>query len=194
MKNKPIRILIVEDDLDFCYLIKNTLESQNDFLVVGECQNAESAIVSAGNLHPDIVLMDLNLSTTNLDGIDAGRQIRLMTDAKIIILTAFEDPEIVITACVQSFASAYIFKSQFGILSETIRNTSKGDTPQQFLIHSAILSCLSSAENSVFDVMLGKPLELQSSAKTIANQKTSILKKLGLASQKELIHIFSDKH
>lgn len=193
MKNSTIRILIVEDDLDFCYLIKNTLSTLDGFSVLGECQDASHALALAMELQPDIVLMDLNLSSTDLDGIEAGRQIRLATDAKIIILTAFEDPEIVIDACVGSFASAYVFKSQFQILEDTIRNTALGSTPQKYLIHAAILSCLSSAERSVFDLMLGKKVDLQSSSKTIANQKTSILKKLGLKSQKELLHIFSEK-
>lgn len=193
MKNSTIRILIVEDDLDFCYLIKNTLSTLDDFSVLGECQDASHALALAMELQPDIVLMDLNLSSTDLDGIEAGRQIRLATDAKIIILTAFEDPEIVIDACVGSFASAYVFKSQFELLTDTIRNTACGSTPQKYLIHAAILSCLSPAEKSVFDLMLGKSVDLQSSSKTIANQKTSVLKKLGLKSQKELVHIFSEK-
>lgn len=194
MNDSAIRIFIVEDDLDFCYLIKNTLNAQEDFSVLGESQDADTAVASAINLKPDIVLMDLNLSSTDLDGVEAGRRIRLATDAKIIILTAFEDPDIVISSCVRSFASAYIFKSQFECLAESIRAAAKGNTPQQYLIHASILSCLSPAEKSVFDLMMGKPMNLQSSSKTIANQKTSILKKLGLKSQKELVHIFSEHH
>ena len=40
-------------------------------------------------------------------------------------------------------------------------------------------------------MMLGEDVLLRSSEKTIANQQTSILKKLGLSSKKELCHIFS---
>ena len=39
---------------------------------------------------------------------------------------------------------------------------------------------------------MGKDICLQSSPKTIANQKTSLLKKLNLSSLKELRHIFKD--
>lgn len=35
MKTNTIRILIVEDDLDFCYLIKNTLSTLDGFSVLG---------------------------------------------------------------------------------------------------------------------------------------------------------------
>ena len=43
---------------------------------------------------------------------------------------------------------------------------------------------------SVFQMLMGKDIQLQSSTKTIANQKTRILRKLGLDSQKDLMHIF----
>ena len=50
---------------------------------------------------------------------------------------------------------------------------------------------LSAAEQCVCRRMLGEDVLLRSSEKTIANQQTSILKKLGLSSKKELCHIFS---
>ena len=60
------------------------------------------------------------------------------------------------------------------------------------MIRSLILSDLSYAERTVFDMMMGKKIELFSSPKTIANQKTTILKKLGLHSQWELNMVFGD--
>ena len=187
---KNIKILIIEDDLDFCYLIRKILEKQKDFQVVGQCSNASDALSFSKELQPDIVLLDLNLSSNSLDGIEIGKEIRLETDAKIVILTAFEDPDVVLEACTGCFASAYIFKSQFNCPEDTIRNTANGSTPQQHLIQAAILSPLSPAERSVFHMILGESVTLHSSSKTIANQKTSILKKLGLKKTKDLIHIF----
>ena len=58
------------------------------------------------------------------------------------------------------------------------------------MIASLILSQLSAAEYSVLELLLGKDLKLQSSPKTISNQKNNLLKKLGLTSVKELKHIF----
>ena len=85
-----IQILIVEDDVDFCFLIKSMLKKEETMEVVGCAFNRQDAVRLACSTQPDIVLMDLNLSSVNLDGIEASREIRLLTDAKVIILTAFE--------------------------------------------------------------------------------------------------------
>ena len=188
---KHIRILIVEDDEDFRYLIQRTLADQPDFEISDLCGDGAEACLAARRHMPDIVLMDLHLCGVQQDGAEAARRIRLETDAKIIILTAYDSPETVISASVRAFASAYIVKSQFSLLTPTIRETAAGQTPQSYLICSAILSTLSPAERAVFQRMLGQDLELHSSAKTSANQQTSILHKLGLSSRQELIHIFS---
>ena len=188
--DNPIRVFIMEDDPDFCFLIRSTLLRQPDMQIVGAAAGREEAVLSATRLNPDIVLADLNLSYSKMDGIDAAREIRLATQAKIIILTAFENPQIVTEASKRAFASGYVFKSQFDFLVETIRKTAVGSTPQEHLIRQLLLSELSPAELSVMDMLLGGDIKLQSSQKTISNQKTSLLKKLGLKSQKELVHLF----
>lgn len=187
-----IRILTVEDDPDFTTLILEMIGRQADMEVVGCCAGREEAVAEAKRLLPDIVLMDLNLSPTQLDGVDAAREIRIETETKVILLTAFENPRIVTDACRRAFASGYVFKSQFSFLAETIRKTANGHTPQEHLINSLILAELSPAERSILAMMMGSDLHLQSSQKTISNQKTSILKKLGLKSQKDLLHIFRE--
>ncbi len=189
-----IRILIVEDDADFAFLIKNTINSQPDMEVVGAASNRQEALNFVELLLPDMVLMDLSLSESKLDGIEAARSIRLSTSVKLLILTAFENPDIILDACRRSFAFGYLFKSQFDLLVGTIRKTMEGPTPQEYMIQALILSTLSPAEQSVLNLLLGKEVELHSSPKTISNQKTSILKKLRLKSQEELIHIFQTYH
>lgn len=100
-----IRILIVEDDSDFTTLIREMIGRQADMETVGCCCGREEAVSKAKQLLPDIVLMDLNLSPTQLDGVDAAREIRIDTDSKVILLTAFENPRVVTDACKRAFAS-----------------------------------------------------------------------------------------
>lgn len=188
--SSSIHIMIVENDNDFAYLIKTAIEAQPDMEMVGCCSAKDQAIVMAIQSNPDIVLMDLNLSSANMDGIDAAKEIHLLTKAKVIILTAFESPKIVIEASKKSFASGYIFKSQFEFLVETIRATVHGHTPQEEMIFSLILNDLTAAEQAVLKNLLGHDRQLLSSQKTIANQKTVILRKLGLKSQKDLEKTF----
>lgn len=184
-----IRLLITEDDEDFLFLICGTLGRHKDMSICGTCTDGRTAYQTALSCQPDIVLMDLNLSE-NLDGMEWARKIRLSTDAKIIILTSLDDPDTITKAAAYSFASGYILKTQFSLLTETIRAVAGGPTPQEYFIQSLILSVLSPAEQTVFKMMLGQDIGLQSSPKTLSNQKNSILRKLGLKNQQQLCHLF----
>ena len=185
-----IRIICVDDDPDFCFLIKSLLEREQDLSLVGAAGNREAALDMVQKHHPHIVLMDLNLAPEEeLGGIEAAKEIRLVSHAKVILLTAIEDPQLSIEASKKSFASGYIFKSQFELIPETIRATARGSTPQEDFIKALIISELSVAEKTVLDMILGKDIKLLSSDKTIANQKTKIFKKLGVRSGNDLIHL-----
>ena len=188
---RPVRVLIVEDDDDFWHLIVQTLELENEFAITGLCKTKDEAVYAALEQQPDIVLMDLGLSQNGLEGIEASRIIRKQTNAKVLILSGYEDSETILNASRKAFASGYIMKSQFFMLVPTIQQTMQGPTPQSHMIRAALLQQLSGAEMCVCRRMLGEDVMLRSSEKTIANQQTSILKKLGLSSKKELCHIFS---
>ena len=188
--SQKIQVMIVEDDKDFTYLLKATLEKQTDIAVTAACTTAAAAIELAKQYRPDIVLMDLNLSAFNMDGIEAARSIRIQTDSKVLILTSFDDPDLIQAASVRSFASGYVFKHQPELLIQNIRELAHGHTGQEYLIMSSIIARLSPAEKMIFQLIMGEAVELKSSTKTIANQKTGVLKKLGLKSQKDLKHIF----
>ncbi|MDD3409400.1 MAG: response regulator transcription factor [Eubacteriales bacterium] len=184
-----IRILTAEDDPDYRLLIQATLSMQPDMDLCALCANGSDALEAARQCHPDIVLMDLNLDTLQLDGIGIARSIRLCTDAKVIILTALEAPETVVNACRRAFASGYVLKSQAALLIPTIRATAAGITPQAILIYASLLQLLTPAEQTVFFKMMGLPANLRSASKTIANQQTSILRKLDIDSKEDMMHL-----
>ena len=188
---KPIRVLAVDDDPDFQYLLEQTVGSQPDMELVAVCPDGVEACRAARRHCPDIVLMDLDLRNTGMDGAEAARTIRLETAARVIILTADDDPSTVIDASVHAFASGYVLKNQASLLLPTIRETAAGPTPQSHLICAALMQTLTSAERSVLQQMLGQEVQLHSSAKTIANQQTSVLHKLGLPDRQMLRHIFA---
>lgn len=186
----PIRVMIVEDDVDFIFLIQKLLSQHKNIQIVGNCREKREAVEIALKCQPDLVLMDLDLGTSSSDGIEISREIRILTDAKVLILTALESPDIILKAAKEAFASGYVFKSQPNLLIENIYALAEGYTAQEYLLASQALSCLSEAEMAVFHIMMGKNIKLQSAPKTIANQKTRILKKLGLENQKDLLHVF----
>jgi len=187
---EKIKVLLVEDDLDFVFLIRKMIKQDASLDYSGHAVSGKDGVTLAKKLLPEIVLMDLNLSKSDLDGIEAAREIRVSTDAKIILLTSFEQPDIIINASKKAFASGYVFKSQCQTLTDIIHKTAVSGTPQSQFIKELFLQDLTSAERHIVNIMLGADTSAQSTEKTIANQKTSIFRKLGLKNTNELNHIF----
>ncbi len=184
-------VLLVEDDPDFVYLIRRSIDQCAALRFLDAARRGDEGIALALKLKPDVVLMDLNLSG-GTDGVAAARAIRLETDARVLMLTSCEDPDTIIRASKRAFASGYIFKSQCQSLVDTICRTAEGPTPQAQFIKELVLSGLSAAERSVTEMLLKGGIALSSTEKTIANQKTSIFRKLALHSTAELTHIFKN--
>jgi DNA-binding NarL/FixJ family response regulator len=189
--NGKIRFMLADDDPDFTFLVRRMAEREPDLELICHASNKDDAIRLCCELQPDIVLMDLSLSVSGLEGVAASREICLRTDAQVIILTSYENPQTVVDSCVKSMASGYIFKSQFNIIADTIRKTLSRHTPELYLINSLILAQLSPAERAIFDAILYNDTYAPSSQKTIANQKTNVYKKLGVKNRGELLHLWA---
>jgi len=192
--DRKIKVMLVEDDTDFAFLIQKIIDKDKRLNFVGHAARKKQSIEMARELNPDVVLMDLNLSNSELDGIEAAREIRLTTDSKVILLTSFEQEETVLGASKQSFASGYIFKSHHMKIADTVYETAVSKTPQELFIKELLLSELTTAERAVMKYLLegDEYMPASSSAKTIANQKTNIFKKLGLRNTDELINVFKN--
>jgi len=104
------RVLIVEDHQVVADGLAALINDQVDMTVVGHAANVAEAISRAGELRPDIVLMDFRL--TDGTGADAGSGIRhLRPETKLIFLTR-EDSDAARFAALESGASAFLHKSQ----------------------------------------------------------------------------------
>ena len=67
----PIRVLLVDNHAVFRHVIRTLLTQYPDIEVVGEAANGLQAVERADTLHPDIILMDVNMPKMN--GIEATR-------------------------------------------------------------------------------------------------------------------------
>lgn len=83
------RILIVEDERIVADDIKMSLEKLG-YDACGIVSSGESAIKKAGNLHPDLILMDIVLEG-EMDGIDASAAIHSQFKIPVVYLTAYTD-------------------------------------------------------------------------------------------------------
>ena len=104
---KPTRILIVEDDFLVREWIRKLLE-QAGFNILGTAVNGRKAVEQAEALRPDVILMDIGLPG-DMDGIDAARQISESCPTPIVVLSAFESPEMLARATAAG-VGAYVTK------------------------------------------------------------------------------------
>jgi DNA-binding NarL/FixJ family response regulator len=104
----PLRILVADDSDAFRAGLAALLANVDDLVLAGEATTGDEAVQAALELHPDVVLMDLNMPGRN--GIEATREITAAAPhVAVLVLTMHEDDESVFAA-VQAGARGYIVK------------------------------------------------------------------------------------
>src|SRR5260370_42452529 len=87
---RPLRLFLVDDHALFREGLISLLSYQDDFTVVGEAEDAESALAQAQALAPDIVLMDIDLPGE--DGIATTQRLKMdMPAVTVVMLTVHDD-------------------------------------------------------------------------------------------------------
>ena len=105
---KKITILLAEDHVVVRESIRQSIERQSNFSVVGEAGDGEEAVRMTKELKPDVIIMDISLP--KLNGIEATKQIKaLQPSAIILVLTAY-DYEQYIFPLLEAGAAGYLLK------------------------------------------------------------------------------------
>ena len=106
---KKLRLLLADDHPLFLEGLSTVLSLKDPELeVVGTVSNGQEAVEMEKDLSPDVVLMDIKMPV--MDGIEAARLIRSRRkDIKIVMLTTFDDGELV-TGALRAGADGYILK------------------------------------------------------------------------------------
>jgi DNA-binding NarL/FixJ family response regulator len=105
--NNRARILIADDHNLVAELCKRLLE--NDFDVVGTVADGHAVVRAAGELKPDVIVLDIAMPILN--GLDAGRQVKKTLPAvKLVYLTMNPDADVAAEAFARG-ASGYLLKT-----------------------------------------------------------------------------------
>jgi NarL family two-component system response regulator YdfI len=122
-----IRILIADDHLVVREGLQLILGMEEDLEVVGEAANGATAVNLAGELQPDVVLMDLRMP--GMDGLEAIRQILARwPQMAIVILTTYNEDDLMMRG-LQAGARGFLLKDTGReTLFHTIRAAARGET------------------------------------------------------------------
>ncbi|WP_328768889.1 response regulator transcription factor [Streptomyces sp. NBC_00286] len=106
----PIRVLVCDDQVLIRTGLVTIIDAQPDLEVAGECGDGQAAVDLAGQVHPDVVVMDVRMPV--LDGIEATRLLAgagVPHPVKVLVVTTFNLDEYVYEA-LRAGASGFLLK------------------------------------------------------------------------------------
>lgn len=120
------RLLLVDDHALFRDALTSLISYQDDFEVVGEAGDADSAVTAAARLCPDLVLLDIDLPGE--DGIAVMPRLKAAAPgALIVMLTVFDDTDKLLEA-IKAGAQGYLVKNvRAAELLEALRGLMRGE-------------------------------------------------------------------
>ncbi len=103
-----VRVLLADDHDITRQGVRSMLEAGGEIVVVGEAMDGAQAVAQARTLHPDVVLMDIQMPL--MDGLEATRVLHAeMPELPVVILTTFQTAESVAEA-LGAGAKGYLLK------------------------------------------------------------------------------------
>jgi len=199
-------ILLVDDHPIFREGLRSLIDNSDAALVIGEAGDGAEAVRLAGELKPDLVIMDLTMPIMN--GIDATREITIKYPDTRVLALSMESNRFFVVEVLKAGAAGYVLKdTAFAELLDAIHAVARGETylPRKVatLLVREFLQCipedmtiayqnLTPREREILQQIAdGKNIKeiafvLGLSYKTVENQRQAIMQKLNLFSIAEL--------
>jgi DNA-binding NarL/FixJ family response regulator len=205
-----IRVLLADDHTIVRQGVRLCLEAMGDIEVVAEAEDGQTAVQLATQLRPDVAVIDLTMP--RLNGVEAIRQIkRDVSDVEVVVLSV-HDSEAYVVQALRAGAAGYVLKRNAATeLAAAIRAAHEG----QAYLHPAIARRVIDDYLSrirATDDLIAEPHERLSprerevlqlaaeghstraiagllclSTKTVEHHRASVMTKLGLHGQTELV-------
>lgn len=200
---KKIRILLADDHAMVRQGFRMILAAQPDMEIVGEAGNGREAVTLAGELQPDVVVMDVAMP--ELNGIEATRRITTASPrTRVLALSMYKD-SVYVREILRAGARGFLLKDAIDRdLLAAVRSVAAGDGYLSPAVSEAVLSdyrrhvtdpidLLSSREREVLQMIAeGKTNKdiattLSLSVYTVDAHRGRIMEKLNLHSVGELV-------
>jgi two-component system, NarL family, response regulator DevR len=193
-----IRVFLLDDHEVVRRGVRELLESDGGFEVVGEASTAEQALVRVPPTRPDVAVLDVRLPDGN--GVEVCRDIRSAhPEIACVMLTSFADDEALFDA-IMAGAAGYVLKQIRGTdLLDAIRTVAAGGSLLDPAVTARVLerirhpnqdddrlSTLSDQEKRILELIgegltnrqIGERIHL--AEKTVKNYVSNLLTKLGM--------------
>ncbi|MBB4948058.1 DNA-binding NarL/FixJ family response regulator [Kitasatospora gansuensis] len=107
----PVRLLVCDDHAVVRAGLLALLGSADDIEVVGAAGSGEEAVALADKLHPQVVLMDLQLGD-GIDGVEATSRIAGRPGAPYVLVLTTYDTDADINRAIAAGATGYLLKAE----------------------------------------------------------------------------------
>lgn len=146
----PITLMIVDDHAIVRQGVRAFLDTQPDLQVVGEAGSGEEAVALAGDLAPDVVLMDLVMP--GMDGVESTRLLKQISPrSQVIVLTSYHEDEHIFPA-IRAGALSYLLKDIAPHeLADAIRKAARGEAALHPRVAARVVQELHGAKREVFN-------------------------------------------
>lgn len=108
MERPKIRVLLADDHSLVRQGFRRILDGQPDILVVGEAANGRLAVEMVGQLHPDVLVIDVSMP--ELNGIEAARQVARQHPRTRVVALSMQKSGVYVREMLKAGARGYLLK------------------------------------------------------------------------------------
>ena len=120
----PIRVVVAEDNYLVREAVVRLLESSDEVVVVGACEDYDQLLATVESAHPEVVITDIRMPPTGTDeGVRAAKQLRIdHPDIGVVVLSQYVEPTYALELLdAGSERRAYLLKERVSDVEQLLR-------------------------------------------------------------------------